>query len=243
MVVTTIKLTVVFYNDLQQQSSSDKGASSLPFDDIRYQKDLKTRMINSIGDPAGPLLSTLAPINRTMIDEYRRYVQSTNREQHMYNSNLFSPNTTRYILLVQVHTRVVYLKKFIEMLKAVRTIEQTLLIFSHDYIDADINALVTNITFVPVGCFAFAWQSGVDSNTRDEFRSAFVEVYKERRVVRSVTHIWPEYCKALSQYCHRFVSCGKGREISSHRTSTLFVWTDSSATFRSLDMHFEKLGV
>ena len=73
-----------------------------------------------------------------------------NDEQFMYNNHLFSPTTTRYILLVQVHTRVVYLKKFIEMLQNVETINQTLVIFSHDFIDSDINTLVTNITFVPV---------------------------------------------------------------------------------------------
>jgi hypothetical protein len=36
------------------------------------------------------------------------------------------------------------------MLQEVETINETLVIFSHDFIDPDINALVTNITFVPV---------------------------------------------------------------------------------------------
>lgn len=159
MVVTTMKLTIVFYNDLQQQSLSERGASSLPFDDARKLRDSKARIIQPIVDQAGSSFSTSSPFNRTMIDTYRRNVRKANREQHMYNSNLFSPNATRYILLVQVHTRVVYLRKFIEMLKAVRTIEQTLLIFSHDFIDPDINALVTNITFVPVRWFAFSQNS------------------------------------------------------------------------------------
>jgi alpha-1,6-mannosyl-glycoprotein beta-1,2-N-acetylglucosaminyltransferase len=68
----------------------------------------------------------------------------------MYNKKLFSSKTTRYVLLVQVHTRVVYLKKFIEMLRSVQTINQTLLIFSHDFIDPEINILVRKIEFVPV---------------------------------------------------------------------------------------------
>ena len=68
----------------------------------------------------------------------------------MFNKHLFSSTYTRYVLLVQVHTRIVYLKKFIEMLQHVDKINQTLLIFSHDFIDSDINTLVTNITFVPV---------------------------------------------------------------------------------------------
>ena len=95
-----------------------------------------------------------------MIEYYRKYVKRKNSEQFMYNKNLFSSNTTRYILLVQVHTRVSYLKKFIQMLHEVHTINQTLLIFSHDFIDPEINKLVRNITFVPVDLklLVFVWK-------------------------------------------------------------------------------------
>jgi hypothetical protein len=129
-ILPIIKLTSIYYCDLQQLSIESKPAS-LPFDIINKKVSISS-------------------INRTAIDYYRQYVERKNYEQLMLNKNLFSSKTTRYILLVQVHTRVVYLKKFIEMLQNVAMINQSLVIFSHDFIDPKINALITNITFVPV---------------------------------------------------------------------------------------------
>jgi hypothetical protein len=149
-ILTTIKLISIFYYDLQQRSID--STSSLPFEIEEKKRQFSNLSVVSITDEA-KTLNTTGVINRTAIEYYRQYVQRKNREQYMYNSNLFSSETTRYILLVQVHTRVVYLKKFIEMLRAVETINQTLVIFSHDFIDSDINTLVTNITFVPVSLF------------------------------------------------------------------------------------------
>jgi len=139
-----IKLTTTFYYDLQQQSI-DSSSLALPFDDSILNKDKNEKLFNLT-----KILNISSIINRTAIQYYRQYVERKNREQFMYNQDLFSSTTTRYILLVQVHTRVVYLKRFIEMLRSVQTINQTLLIFSHDFIDPQINILVTNITFVPV---------------------------------------------------------------------------------------------
>jgi len=139
-ILTIIKLTSIYSSDLQQQQSIDSSSSSLiPFDTNKVSSNLSDEIQSFI--------------NRTAIDYYRQYVQRKNHEQYMYNSNLISTKTTRYILLVQMHKRVIYLKKFIEMLQNVETINQTLVIFSHDFIDSDINALVTNITFVPVKNF------------------------------------------------------------------------------------------
>jgi len=137
--LTLIKITTLFYYDLQQQTI-DSSSLALPFDDKKSIKD--QNLLQSI--------NRTVSLNRTMIEYYRKYVKRKNSEQFMYNKNLFSTSTTRYILLVQVHTRVIYLKKFIEMLKSVQNINQTLLVFSHDFINPEINILVRNITFVPV---------------------------------------------------------------------------------------------
>lgn len=145
-IITILKLTAIFYYDLQQQSI-DSSSLALPYDDSKLNKEKNENLtINQIQT----LNTSSAFINRTAIQYYRQYVERKNREQFMFNQHLFSSKTTRYILLVQVHTRVVYLKRFIEMLRSVETINQTLLIFSHDFIDPEINILVTNITFVPV---------------------------------------------------------------------------------------------
>lgn len=131
-----IKLTTLFYYDLQEHSI-DSTSLALPYEDKRILRDANTTIMS-------------ISINRTAIQLYREFVQQKNDEQLMWNKHMFSSEKTRYILLVQVHTRFVYLKKFIEMLKNVQMINQTLLIFSHDFIDPEINQLITNIDFVPV---------------------------------------------------------------------------------------------
>ncbi|CAF1285080.1 unnamed protein product [Rotaria sordida] len=148
IIITMFKITSIFYYDLQQRSI-DSSSSSLPYDTEEKTKKFSNLSLFSIKTEIKSLNLSLI-INHTTIEYYKQYVKRKNHEQFMYNSNLYSSKTTRYILLVQVHTRIVYLKKFIEMLQDVETINQSLVIFSHDFIDSDINALVTNITFVPV---------------------------------------------------------------------------------------------
>jgi hypothetical protein len=147
-----IKITTIFYYDLQQQQSIDSSSLALPFDNKKFNKEINLKLFNLTLNQTQTQTQSFI-INRTSIEYYRQYVKRKNHEQFMLNSYLFSSQTTRYILLVQVHTRVVYLKKFIEMLQDVETINQTLLIFSHDFIDPEINILVANITFVPVRNF------------------------------------------------------------------------------------------
>lgn len=50
----------------------------------------------------------------------------------------------------QVHTRIKYLRHLIVSLAQARDISKTLLIFSHDYYDEDINDLVQSIDFCKV---------------------------------------------------------------------------------------------
>ena len=154
-VITMITLTSIFYYDLQQQSINSSSVA-LPFDNSEINKDKVKKLLNSTIYYT-PSMNTSVISNRATIQYYRQYVQRKNHEQLMYNGNLFSSKTTRYILLVQVHKRVVYFKKFIEMLHAVRSINQTLLIFSHDFIDPEINILVKNISFVPVSNYQYGY--------------------------------------------------------------------------------------
>ncbi|CAF1362540.1 unnamed protein product [Rotaria sordida] len=147
-IITAMKLTIEVYYNLQKRSI-DSNSLTLLFDDSQLNKERQQNLLNLTTSQIQSINTTLT-INRTAIEYYRQYVQRKNHEQFMYNNYLFSSKTTRYILLVQVHKRIVYLKKFIEMLQAVQTINQTLIIFSHDFIDPELNILVTNIKFVPV---------------------------------------------------------------------------------------------
>ena len=47
----------------------------------------------------------------------------------------------------QVHNRLAYLRQLVTSLSLVRGIEKTLLVFSHDYWDEAINALVASVDF------------------------------------------------------------------------------------------------
>ena len=143
-IMTMVRVTSIYYHDLQQRSIAI-NSSSLPYD----TKDGQLKALNFSLRPQ--IARTLSlNISRTTINAHRQFVFKKNLEQHIHNRDLYSPTNTRHVLLVQVHKRVVYLRKFIEMLAEVAMINRTLVVFSHDFIDPDINALVTNITFVPV---------------------------------------------------------------------------------------------
>ena len=127
---------------------------------------VKVTSIHSQIDQNSPLNVSRALIDRTTIGAHRQFVRNQNLKQYIRNRDLYSSTSTRYILLVQVHKRVAYLRKFIEMLGAVAMINQTLIVFSHDFIDPDINALVTNITFAPVSYYKL----GIVDNWRNVYR-------------------------------------------------------------------------
>ena len=51
------------------------------------------------------------------------------------------------VIVIQVHNRIHYLRQLIVSLAEAPAIETTLLVFSHDYWDDDINTLVNSIDF------------------------------------------------------------------------------------------------
>lgn len=130
VILPLIKLTSIYYYDLPEQSTIEIHSSGLA---------------NEFNEKNSMNIS-----EQVTLKYARENVRKINNKQLMYNKHLFSSNHTRYILLVQVHTRIVYLQKFIQMLADLETIEQTLIVFSHDFIDLNINMLIRNITFAPV---------------------------------------------------------------------------------------------
>ena len=96
---------------------SDLNYSSSTYD-IKYLKD-KIRLINS-----NPKIR-----NKQYIDEL------------IINEKKF------LVILVQVHSRLNYLKELIDSLKHTKYINETLVIFSHDLYDDEMNKLIQNITF------------------------------------------------------------------------------------------------
>uniref|UniRef100_A0A1B6CUN7 Alpha-1,6-mannosyl-glycoprotein 2-beta-N-acetylglucosaminyltransferase n=1 Tax=Clastoptera arizonana TaxID=38151 RepID=A0A1B6CUN7_9HEMI len=85
------------------------------------------------------------------IEEIKYNINKYNLAQTIYNEDLFGPvlNNT-IVIVVQIHTRLVYLRHLIVSLAQARFIESTLLIFSHDYYDEEINELVQSVDFAKV---------------------------------------------------------------------------------------------
>lgn len=78
-------------------------------------------------------------------------IQDINMKQVIYNSDKFSPLQPKdVVIVVQVHNRAQYLYALIESLKQSRFINETLLVFSHDLYDIQINALIQRIDFAKV---------------------------------------------------------------------------------------------
>lgn len=85
------------------------------------------------------------------IGDLRKNIESFNKNQKIYNLDAFGAlSDSDLILVVQVHNRTQYLSSLIRSLEKTEGIGQTLLIFSHDVFDPQINSLVQSIRFCKV---------------------------------------------------------------------------------------------
>jgi len=88
------------------------------------------------------------PLN---ISDIRRSIERYNDAQQVLNEELFGPvQNDSLIIVVQVHTRIIYLRHLIVSLAQARDIDTVLLVFSHDYYDEEINELVQSVDFCKV---------------------------------------------------------------------------------------------
>lgn len=84
-------------------------------------------------------------------DEIVNSINFLNSHYEVLNVDKFGGvNESKFIIVVQVHTRIEYLKYLIASLKECKDIKQALLIFSHDYSSASINSLIKSIEFCRV---------------------------------------------------------------------------------------------
>ncbi|KAL4702467.1 hypothetical protein ACJJTC_005123, partial [Scirpophaga incertulas] len=85
------------------------------------------------------------------LTDIQRAIERYNEAQTIHNEDIFGPvQNDTIIIVVQVHTRLTYLRHLIVSLAQARDIDRTLLIFSHDYYDEEINNLVRSIDFTKV---------------------------------------------------------------------------------------------
>ncbi|XP_013163391.1 PREDICTED: uncharacterized protein LOC106114661 isoform X2 [Papilio xuthus] len=89
--------------------------------------------------------------NPKNVSDIRRAIHRYNEAQTIYNEDIFGPvQNDTIIIAIQVHTRLTYLRHLIVSLAQARDIDKTLLVFSHDYYDEEINSLVRSIDFTKV---------------------------------------------------------------------------------------------
>ncbi|XP_041633487.1 alpha-1,6-mannosyl-glycoprotein 2-beta-N-acetylglucosaminyltransferase-like isoform X1 [Drosophila kikkawai] len=110
-------------------------------------------LLLNASSPGGVTATTLSfdvyhPPN---ITEIKRQIVRYNDMQLVLNEDTFGPlQNDSVIIVVQVHTRITYLRHLIVSLAQAQDISKVLLVFSHDYYDDDINDLVQQIDFCKV---------------------------------------------------------------------------------------------
>ena len=92
------------------------------------------------------------PIGAENLTRIQEYIKEANQRQQILNLDKFDllASDNAIVIVVQVHNRIDYLKYLIDSLAKSKEIYQTLLIFSHDWFDDDMNQLVQSIDFCPV---------------------------------------------------------------------------------------------
>ncbi|XP_065372320.1 alpha-1,6-mannosyl-glycoprotein 2-beta-N-acetylglucosaminyltransferase isoform X1 [Calliphora vicina] len=105
----------------------------------------------SLVNGAGGSVSFVDLYHPPNITEIKRQIAKYNEMQLVLNEYTFGPlQNDSVIIVVQVHTRITYLRHLIVSLAQARDISKVLLIFSHDFYDEDINDLVQSIDFCKV---------------------------------------------------------------------------------------------
>lgn len=101
--------------------------------------------------PKNVTANSTEKIGTKNITDIRRAIRKYNDAQTIYNEDIFGPVTNDTVIIaIQVHTRLTYLRHLIVSLAQARDIDRTLLVFSHDYYDEEINNLVKTIDFAKV---------------------------------------------------------------------------------------------
>ncbi|XP_075221975.1 alpha-1,6-mannosyl-glycoprotein 2-beta-N-acetylglucosaminyltransferase isoform X2 [Lycorma delicatula] len=128
---------------------NDSSAAILSMVPQVLHKFLTTRPRNITHHGNGSTIGS--DVHHLTVDDIRQNIERYNLAQIIHNEDLFGPlQNDSLIIVVQVHTRLVYLRHLIVSLAQAQDIDSTLLVFSHDYYDEDINELVQSIDFAKV---------------------------------------------------------------------------------------------
>ncbi|KAL7643071.1 UNVERIFIED_CONTAM: hypothetical protein RMT77_006361 [Armadillidium vulgare] len=86
-------------------------------------------------------------LNQSQIVRIKNVTRELNERQHIYNLEKYGPLAfDDAVIVIQVHNRLANLKYLVESLTNVKHINKSLVIFSHDYWDDEINHFVRSIS-------------------------------------------------------------------------------------------------
>jgi len=91
-----------------------------------------------------------------------------NTEQSVKNEDIFGAvdnNNTLAVIVVQVHDRLQYLRQLIISFSQAKDIDRTLIIFSHDVWDEEVNQLINSIDFAKILQIFYPYSIQTHSNT------------------------------------------------------------------------------
>lgn len=117
--------------------------------DTINKHDNKVKKINNneINDKVEIINEKEISGQNTIKDKMKQY----NDKQNVLNEEIHGPLTNdSLVIVVQVHSRIIYLKYLIESLAKAKYINDVLLIFSHDVYEENMNQLIQNIAFCKV---------------------------------------------------------------------------------------------
>lgn len=77
----------------------------------------------------------------------KRHIKLINLSQTIHNLAMGPINPRTNVVVIQVHSNIIYFKQLLKSMKEANGIRNSLLIFSHDYYDEEINKLVRTINF------------------------------------------------------------------------------------------------
>ncbi|XP_034936965.1 alpha-1,6-mannosyl-glycoprotein 2-beta-N-acetylglucosaminyltransferase isoform X3 [Chelonus insularis] len=131
-------------NSLSQPLINESIYALVPQELQRFLKDRG----NSSGQNFNGTFGAFGVLN---ISQIQKSIKRLNSEQKIYNEEIFGPlPSDAPIIVVQVHSRLTYLRHLIVSLAQAKGIEHVLLIFSHDVWHPDINYLIQSVDFCRV---------------------------------------------------------------------------------------------
>ncbi|XP_046545583.1 alpha-1,6-mannosyl-glycoprotein 2-beta-N-acetylglucosaminyltransferase-like [Haliotis rubra] len=134
-------------------SNGDRTGESRTLNTLKLLKDLTVGKLSPY--TLAPVVTDIELLNVNISTNKHASLKTLlrlNSEQHIRNIEKFQLDfhDNSVVILIQVHKRLEDLQIMIESMKSVRYINQTLVVFSHDYYSPETFKLVFSIEFCPV---------------------------------------------------------------------------------------------